>query len=113
MAVRSVSGVGEPSQREQRAFEMLDGLPRRRREQRSPPGAQEIIYRLAPHLAAERVVGEPLGLLAQPIGVDLLDRRNDPGVQGRCRACSRLSYATSWVSECRKVYSWSGKRRDS
>jgi hypothetical protein len=45
-------------------------------------GLSKVRHGLVPHLAPERVVGQPLDVLAQSVGMEALDRLHDPGVEG-------------------------------
>ena len=65
----------------QRLLEPDPGLRKRRPRGRLGSGLPEIVHRLLPHLAPQRVMGEPLDLLAEAIPVERLDRVHDPRVE--------------------------------
>ena len=83
MACRHRAAVsGRCAEGRQRLLEAADGLPVGRAAERLGAGLAEIGDRLLPHLAAERVVREPLDVLGEPVGVEPLDGLDDPGVEG-------------------------------
>ena len=58
-----------------------DRLPVGRARHRLRAGLAEIGDGLLPHLAPERVVGQALDVLGEPVGVEALDGLDDPGVE--------------------------------
>ena len=65
----------------QRLIEPDPGLRKRRPRGRLNAGFPEIVHRLLPHLATERVMGEALDLLGEPIAVETLHGLGDPSVE--------------------------------
>jgi hypothetical protein len=65
----------------QRLFEGPNGLAVGRPRHGVLPCLSAVSQGLLPHLTPERVVGQPLGLLAEPIPVERLDRGHDPRVK--------------------------------
>ena len=103
-----LAGLGSwPS--DQRLLEEGGRLPAAARE-RLGAGLTEIADGLLPQLAPHRVVGEPLDLLGQPVGIERLDGLDDAGVERAPALLEQAPVRTSWVSACLKVYSSSGKR---
>lgn len=82
-----IAALGQMFERFQRMLVSGHRLPIRR--SLDPLGASlaEIGHRLLPALAAEGVVGEPVNLFGQPVGVERLHGFQDPGMK---RAASLL-----------------------
>src|SRR6266436_2062720 len=75
-------GAGRQSPRELDALcEVRDGLDVARSLERLGPRFIEICDGLVPDFPLDRVMSELLGLLAQAVRVESLDRFNDPGVE--------------------------------
>src|SRR6266567_1629150 len=60
-------------------------------DERLQAGLPEVGEGLVPDLASEGVLGQPLDVLAQPTGIELLDGLDDSGVEG---AAARLEQAS-------------------
>src|SRR3954466_2834810 len=71
----------EAPQGYQGLLEVRDRLAIRRARLRFEPRLPRISDRLVPHLAAEGMVGEPLEVLGQAVGVPALDGLHDLSVQ--------------------------------
>ena len=71
----------------------------------------EIACRSIPALATAGMMGESLDVLAEPVGIEMLDGVHDPGVQRAPRLLATASCRPRWqVSPCLKTYSGSGNR---
>ena len=75
-----VPHVGEMLEGDQRLLKRRHGLPRGRARKRLHASLMEVRDGFLPHLAPERVVGEPFDLLGQAVGNDCLERRDDAGM---------------------------------
>src|SRR6266571_2815187 len=65
----------------QRLLEACHRLPESRARKRLCPGLPVVGPGLVPHLAPERMAGQPFHLLGQPVGIQCLDGRHDPRVE--------------------------------
>src|SRR4029453_3070169 len=65
----------------ERLFEPGPGVLGRRPRGRLEPGLPEIVHRLLPQLTLASVMGKPLGVLAETIPVERLDRINNSRVK--------------------------------
>ena len=81
MACSSVSGVSGRCASASSACSKQRPPPGGRARERLGAGLAEIGHGLVPHLAPEGVVGQPLDLLGEPVGVESLDRLDDPRVE--------------------------------
>ena len=75
------------------AVEERDGLSVGRARHRLLSRLAQVPHRALPHLAAHRMVGQPLHVLGQPVRIEAFDRADDAGVQGLApfleQACRR------------------------
>ena len=75
-------GLGETPEGPERLLQVGNGLSVGGPRHGPKPGLAEIGDRLLPHLPAQGVVGQPLGLLGDALGREPLDGLGDAGVQG-------------------------------
>ena len=75
-------GLGETAEGPERLLQVGNGLAVGGPRHGPEPGLAEIDDRLLPQLAAQGVVGQPLGLLGDALGREPLDGLGDAGVQG-------------------------------
>src|SRR5690348_4090550 len=66
----------------QRLLEATYRLPVGRSYQRLAASVMQVSDRLLPQLAPHRMVGQPLGMLGQPVRIGALDGADNPRVQG-------------------------------
>ena len=76
------SGLGEPAKGPERPLQMSNGFAIGSPGHGPEPDLAKIGDGLFPQLAAQGVVGQPLGLLGHALGRELLDGLGDAGVQG-------------------------------
>src|SRR5260370_8352154 len=81
MACSSVSALGQMLEGHECLLETGDRLAVGRSREGLGAGLTEVAHRLLPDLASECVVRERLEVLDQAVGIELLDRVDDPGVQ--------------------------------
>ena len=79
--LRPLATLRKMLERVERLLEAGDRLPVGRARHRLLSGLTEIADGLLPHLAPERVVGQALDVLREPLGVEALDGLDDPGVE--------------------------------
>ena len=72
----------EMPERVERLLEMGHRLPMGRALRRLRSGLVEKGDGFLPYLAPDRVIGQPLDVLREPLGVEALDRLDGPGVEG-------------------------------
>ncbi len=82
--------LGQTAERRHRLLQEEHRLPVRGAARGLDAGLPQVRHRLLPHLAAHRVVGEPLEVLGQPVGVEMLDGLDHPRVE---RAAAILEQA--------------------
>jgi hypothetical protein len=75
-------GLGETAEGLERLLQVGNGLAVGGPRHGPEPSLAEIGDRLLPHLPAQGVVGQPLGLLGDALGREPLDGLGDAGVQG-------------------------------
>ena len=77
-----LAGLGEVGQRRQRLLEVCDRLAVGRARERLGAGLPEVGDGLSHSFAPERMVGQPVDVLGQPVGIEPLDGLHDPAVEG-------------------------------
>ena len=85
-----VAGRRQMCQGHEGLLEVRHGLSVDRAGQRLRAGLTEIGERLVPHLAPHGMVGQPLDVLAQPLGVERLDASTIRAWSARRRSWSTL-----------------------
>jgi len=73
--------IGKMGERSERLLEIGRRLAVSRPVQRARTGLGEVAHGLLPQFAAQRVIGEPLDLLGEPVGMQPFDDLDDPRVQ--------------------------------
>jgi hypothetical protein len=72
----------EMCERHQRLFKACHCFPVGRVGSRFGPSLLEVRYSFIPHLASKGMVGEPLDVVGEAVGVERFEGQDDAGVQG-------------------------------